>query len=240
MPEGVLYNEWERRRCGRIFGMGFNLQNCKKEIRKAAINWAHDYDIENCHIVLLKHLVGTQLKLPALDEYVANKKSIREQIALDVGCAEEDVKRGIIAMLYGMNPLSGRKQDSVTVIFKEQAKAFGSHEFIRAMYKDLKQAQKLVVEAAPRSKSGLHVINAVGESRSVTHKDSELAAHVLQGLEASLLDIVIANYKVVLPSHDGWMLSEYVEPKQIEDKIKETHKQSPQVHLSYTRNHGTF
>ena len=84
------------------------LQNCQREVKRAALSGCWEYDFENAHWSLLRQMINSieqhtkkTIPLPAVDAYLADKSGYRQTIARDVAISEKDAKTCIIALIYG-------------------------------------------------------------------------------------------------------------------------------------------
>ena len=185
----VFYREV---RTGRYTAQNAVLQGYHRSVRYAALRGCYEYDLEAAHQNLLVQLLDRKkIDFPELNvvrEYVANKQGVREQLATDLNTTIDTVKEILQALTYGAQLTSNKRQtiyescvgdlellDRVlnNLWLKQFAGTFGiAHEHLIGKNKIIK--------------------NAVGIEREI-HKKTEAMAHILQGCERLILDVLITN-----------------------------------------------
>jgi hypothetical protein len=190
---------------GRLYASGLNLQNCKREIRFAALGGHSDYDLKACHFAILAQL-ATRYGHPSnrIFEYVENRREIRIQIARNTGLTVPEVKQALAAVAYGAK-LSKRARDAIpsALGFDRAVRLYGDQTF-RALVDDLRAAVQVVVKSHPLKQG--RFVNAAGRLIDVREATSQSAAHLLQGIEAVALESAVRTCasNVLLLQHDGF------------------------------------
>jgi hypothetical protein len=208
---GNIVHEYGIKNTGRLFTMGLGLQSAQKIIKRVALNGCYEYDFSNCHPSLLVYKGREHdLNLPALENYLRNKKEVREGIAERTLLPIATVKRCILIVCYGGSS-SGTRH---TQIFKE----FGSS--VAKRLKDDPEFSELSKDAGKVFRAVLNSLNPWrGRIWNVLDlpskpprpddddiKRGQKVAHILQGIEAqALYPIIRAHYDdLVLYQHDGF------------------------------------
>ncbi len=196
---------------GRFYAEGaVNLQNCSRELRKAALVGHYDIDIENCHYCLLEQMCKRiDIPTPHITHYIKNKKLMRRKVADMLGCSEEMAKEVLIALIYGSNLTNygvlnklDFKNDEIDI----------SGSWIDNLAKEISKVSKYVVNNfMNRSPGHFKIINDAGMTKSTkidkdkNVKKSKLLAFILQGAESLILEHMIRfiGDNIVLLQHDG-------------------------------------
>ena len=212
---------------GRLYGQGMHLQNTRRAIKNMVLNGRWEYDIENCHYSILYQMAAKHnLVLPAVGYYLCWKKEVREQIMLDIGISKDDAKTCLIALIYGARNgtrdagADGEYQDAIPrAIGIEAAKCLYEHPLWAGLKKDVSKARSLLIKKWPRSRGKLE--NAMGKWIDETQSKSKILAHLLQGVESKMLEVVRTLYpnQITLLQHDGFASYDRLSVKTMEDTI---------------------
>lgn len=220
---GSLIQQYTEAKSGRLYGEGVHhLQNAMKRVRNAALSGLYDYDIENCHFALLDQMAHNGgYECSTIRYYLKNKRQVREEIANDIGISVDKAKTCLIAMLYGSVNLKWHGASIPQEIGLDKASELDHHSDFKGLKNDVKHASKAVVASA-RKHQGLYM-NAMGKGISTTKTESKVLGHLLQGMEAKILNIVgeIHSENIVLLQHDGWVTKKPIDRKTTENKIYE-------------------
>ncbi len=214
----MVYQEYPT---GRLFAEGaLNLQNCQKEVRRAALMGSWDVDVSNCHWSLLQQMAARlELATPAIDNYLANKRPMRRQIALAGGVSESDAKQVLLGLVYGMNlqaTEASRKQAIIETVGAEAAARLRVFEPLLELYREVQRLRgAIIADYEQRTTRKQCLVNDAGNAIALTAPPAEKLAHILQGAEAAILRAVIQEHGPVLKllAHDGWVMA--VEPSRI-------------------------
>ena len=193
---------------GRLYGKNINLQTVPKAVKQAALHGLWEYDFSNCHYSILFQLARRHgLECNAILHYLGNKKQVRRQIVSDIGIAEDDAKTCLIALIYGARFSSWYKSAIPAAVGKEAADKLYQHPLFVALHEDVTNAREFIISKCPRSR--LKIKNAYGKWISEKDKAPQILAHLLQGIEAKMLEAVRKLYpdEILLLQHDGFASS---------------------------------
>lgn len=229
LPFGFVATDYIESPSGRLYAAtDFHLQNTPREVRKIALAGNWDYDFKNCHYSILQQLAHRYgIEVPAIDGYVADTKGVREALSRDIGLEIADVKKCLLALIYGARR-SHRGKDAIPdVIGVEKAEQLYEHEIFNALMDEVKLAGKAAIEKAERKGNGKGkeqsvILNAMGKSISAKESQPCVLAHLVQGIEARMLHTVVEMYQeeVLLLQHDGWTADRELDVDFIEDEIE--------------------
>jgi hypothetical protein len=220
---GYIAQEYEEKPAGRLYSSGLTLQTVHGLVRRAATDDCYEYDFANCHYTILHHLAKQEgLVCSTIIEYLNNKQRIRQEIAQRIGVSIKQVKQALISLIYGA-PVSAYWEGSLKDIMGDQCDLFLADQFVESLHQDVKDARNLLVG---RHRSRTHkgkIINALHKSIDPDRKPREILAHILQGMEARMLEICReVMTKTVLLQHDGWTCQERQDKELMEQRILET------------------
>ena len=197
----VFYREV---RTGRYTAQNAVLQGYHRSVRYAALRGCYEYDLEAAHQNILVQLLDReQINFPELDvvrDYVSNKQGTREQLATDLNTSIDTVKEILQALTYGAQLTSNKRQ-------KIYESCEGDVELIdRVINSPWLKKLASTFKIAHKHLVGKNKIikNAVGIEREIKEK-AKAMAHILQGYERLILDVLIANSEpndVALLVHD--------------------------------------
>jgi len=217
LEPGEMLNRYRETGSGRLAGQDFHLQRVRREIREGLFAGYYDYDIANCHYTIL-HQLGTRYGCPMHSTtcYLDNKTRFRRDLCKEYGLTEDQIKKIMLAMLYGA-PLTTSTFGSIgREIIDADARAFVEHYDVVAIHKEIKQAKRVVLNNA--RKWGGTVVNVLGKRCPITEKDDTLLAHILQGYEALAIDIAILGLDgdITLLCFDGFITNWQIDTKPFE------------------------
>lgn len=99
---GVMAHRYEEAQSGRLYPLGTSLASAQSIVKDAALEGHWEYDISNCHFAITLQLASLHgYKCVEIENYLENKKVVREGIAIVVGALEDQVKTCLLALLYG-------------------------------------------------------------------------------------------------------------------------------------------
>jgi hypothetical protein len=217
---GMLPLRFEQKSTGRIYEVFSGVQNIPRKVREAAFAGAWDYDISNCHFSILgQSACKAGYEVPYIDEYLKNKRAIRQRLAKACGCSEDSVKQCLIALVYGAPPSTSKRATIGRELGEARARVFISDRLVKGLYGDLKRVGKDVIAAMPSHRG--RKVNTLGLDASAD-KESVLLAHVLQGIEARALRAVMRRYgeTILVPFHDGWLSAQQLDVKELSSVIE--------------------
>ena len=210
---------------GRLYGQGMHLQNTRRAIKSMVLDGCWEYDIENCHYSILYQMAEKHgLALPAVGHYLCWKKEVREQIMFDIGISKDETKKCLIALIYGARngnrEWGGDYKDAIPkAIGIEAAKRLYAHPLWDGLKKDVSKARSLLISAWPRSRGKLE--NMMGLFINETQSKPKILAHLLQGVESKMLEVVRILYPNQIPllQHDGFASHDRLSIKTLENAI---------------------
>lgn len=208
---------------GRLFAEGaHNLQNCQREVRRAALSGAWDVDVSNCHWSLIKQMAERLgLQTPKIDYYLDNKRRVRTEVAMAGGISHADAKQVLIGLIYGMN-LESRRKAIIEAVGEEAADRLRTFTPLLDLFHEVKSLRgAIIADHQERSTRKGHIVNDIGRAIPVKAKPGEALAHILQGAEAFILRAVIRAHgpELKLLAHDGWVMASKPDQGQLEDML---------------------
>lgn len=184
---------------GRTYGYGLKLQNAPREVRTAALDGYWDYDMENVHYTILSHFGG----FPAINQYLNDKHKVREELSNYLGVSEEQAKRCLISLIYGVTRGTDQRYCAIPRILGGAPKTndFWCHPFINELSKDVDNAGK--------------------EFLGTEKVDYKALSGKLQRIESKMLAIICEGHDVVVPMHDGMVLDVDMDTNEMESMVKQ-------------------
>lgn len=207
---------------GRLYARGINLQTAPKVVKESALAGLWEYDFSNCHYTILTQMAAQYgYQCSAIEDYLANKRATRRQIAETVGITEDQTKTCLLAILYGARR-SERPEDAIPeVIGVEAARRLYEVTQFAALKADIANARRAILRGHPRTRKGW-IKNIMGKSIGGQKAPEKILAHLIQGVEAKALKTVIESHGncVVLLQHDGFATTMQLDAKAIEDAVE--------------------
>jgi hypothetical protein len=225
---GWIVHQYRQTQTGRLQGIGVNLQSAHRLIKKAALNGQFGHDFANAHIEIFRQLAGRAgLELESVAYYLAHKNEVRLQLAERHGLTLKEAKTCLIQLGYGARR-SMREKDSIPKeIGLERARSLYQDQLVLDLQEDLRLGRATVLKAWPRERG--RIVNLFGlPFRGKASRDGTLRAtasmrlaHILQGVEARMLHVVVSAYRdaLVLLEHDGWTSPRQLDKAEIEQLI---------------------
>jgi hypothetical protein len=203
------------------------LQSVKSYYRKHMMTeygYTYNYDIQACAPTLLlqysRHL-GNDLWLPAIQEYLENRDTIRKQLAQD---AEVDIKvvKVLINALFcgaklGCNPSFAlsllMNHDSVKIEYLKQ------HEFLKKLREEIKIMWSYIEQEIPRTKKPdkngrLRLIPV--SSRDKWNIYFRLECEVMTSIRKYITD----NKLQCFLEHDGWVCKSQIDTEKLTQWVR--------------------
>jgi hypothetical protein len=223
---------------GRLYGKNINLQTVPKSVKEVALHGLWEYDFANCHYAILYQLaVQYGLDLPAVFHYLQNKQQVRRQLMADLGLSEGEVKTCVIALIYGARFLHRHEDAIPAAIGQDAALRLYRHPLFIAIKAEVGKAARGIIEKWPRSRKRLK--NAYGKWISEKKDWAQILAHLLQGIEARMLETVRKLYpdEILLLQHDGFASAVQLDTAKMMKAIHEgtgylMQIEEQQIHLS--------
>ena len=245
LPKGKVYQIYYQGDSGRLYTTGnTSIQQMNNIIRPIVMGglgyW--DYDVENCHFTLMKHIAEYYgyKKLDSIEEYLVNKSVIRKRLSLLVGEEIHIIKQILLSILYGSSRTI-RKGNAVTdLVGGKKQTELNDDAFIDKLYKDIKGLTEFIVDITTTAtnkhpylqiygKKTLYYVNIMNKRLAVIDENGRkiagrrILAHILQGLEVKILDVIMGHIgkdmKVLI--HDGFILQRFVEHKELSKIVKD-------------------
>jgi hypothetical protein len=222
---GHVLHRYSEIESGRVYAEGVgNLQNCYRVLREAAMAGLYDIDIENCHYSILAQMAAAQgYPCTEINDYLANKKKVRESLAAEFGISVRQAKDALIALIYGAK-FSGRAEDALPIIFNstQLAKKIYLHPKFLALRDDISGAREVVLKAQEVSRRTIKNCRGLTIRLDDSNERQQLA-HLLQGVEVTALEAAYRLYpkEIVLLQHDGFTSTKPLDTKRIEAAMLE-------------------
>ena len=207
---GCIPVQYEQKSTGRLVEMLSAIQSTPREVLSAALSDYWDYDLSNAHFGILSALAKEYgLATPVIDDYLIRKRQIRTELAEHCAVDINDVKSGLISLLYGASLNAHEKYSSIgKSLGLKKAKHFIAHPFVKSLSNEIKMVRGNVVEGM-RKHAGqfVNVMNIGIKATGKKNQSAVLLSHALQGYEALALKTVMRHFghHIVLPMHDGWV-----------------------------------
>lgn len=248
---GDIPHYYEESEAGRIYFKGqLNLQNIKKLIRYTAIRDCYEYDLQAASYSLVAaraKQIDSTLDISVIENYVANRKKIRAQIAKDVFGHDFEGSKfiDIIKTALTLIGFSGRLQtlnenDPKTGLpVLDLDKAFNTHKFgnemilkfikhkeVKALHENLKTANKVLHDHYMNLNNQLEVRTGFKfeqyDDKGEKKGRGKRLAHIYQSLESMALDVLMihAGDNLVLMLHDGILSKEQLNMGPIHADLK--------------------
>lgn len=220
--KGYVIHRYVESKAGRLYAKKINLQTTPTAVKQAALHGLWEYDFENCHYAIFQQLAAQAgMGCPNIEEYLARKKEVREQIAREVQITEKEAKFALIAIMYGARA-SHRKTDAIPEAIGDRAKVLYTHPLFAGLMKEIKAGRKEIIKNWPNTGRTTYM-NAMGKRIGKKEKAEEILAHLIQGEEARMLHIALDLYpeQIQLLQHDGFATSERIDRRKISNEIKE-------------------
>ena len=222
---GRVLHRYTESESGRVYADGVgNLQNCYRALREAAMSGLYDIDIENCHYSILAQMAAAQgYPCTEINDYLANKKKVRESLAAEFGISVRQAKDALIALIYGAK-FSVRETDALPIIFNstQLAKRIYQHPKFLALRDDIAGARAVVLKAQEVSRRTIKNCRGLTIRLDDSNERQQLA-HLLQGVEVTALEAAYRLYpkEIVLLQHDGFTSIRPLDTERIEAAMLE-------------------
>jgi len=197
---------------GRLYesSSGVTLQGCCREVKRAALKGSWDIDISNCHWTLLQQMAHRcGVPTPAINNYLDNKKAVRQELAMVSGTDIDGAKTILIALIYGGRLTKNMSEKHSVLAQKvgvESAGLASQSSVVKGLQVDLNAARKAVISYYEEhsTKTG-YLLNDAGKQIESSKADNLKLAHILQGAEVMALIAMtsVLTDSVSLLQHDG-------------------------------------
>jgi len=222
IAHGYVIHRYVESAEGRLYAKSINLCTTPRAVKQAALHGLWEYDFENCHYAIFRYLAGEAgMDCPYIDGYLAHKKAVREHIAASVGISEEQAKTCLLAIMYGARE-SEWHEAAIPMTVGDKAERLYRHPLFSGLVQEIRACRTAILEQWP-DKGRTTYKNAVGKRIKKTETKEQIQAHLIQGIEAKMLKIVVDLYPedILLLQHDGFAASRQLDKGLIEARIKE-------------------
>jgi len=222
--KGKIAHRYQEAKTGRLSAIGINLQNAPRTVRKAALVNQWDYDFENCHYAILQQMAKRYgMECPNIECYMRLKSNVRKYLADAIGVHVEQIKRALIAIIYGAHATDSQHAALFDAIGdKEKVRQLINTKTFSGLHKEVKQARNVILDSWPTSRGSL--INACDKGINIKEDKAKQMAHLVQGIEAFMLRTVLRLYPddIILLVHDGFVSTKQLDKERIKKAIKGT------------------
>ncbi|MFC1776930.1 hypothetical protein ACFL3I_06275 [Pseudomonadota bacterium] len=218
---GVIKQTYKESNAGRLCGHGtLSLQNVKREVRYIALAGSHEYDLSTCHFQFMAHY-ARQYDIPApwIIEYANDSTEFRRRAGERVGISPSKVKTALLAILNGAPRGRSYRNSMPGIIGVNNIDRFYADPVLNELTLEATEIGDRMRQEATIAEDGT-IENCRGKSHNGSN--GQRLSHLLQGLESEVLHLIIEQYgdRILIVQHDGWTMSEYVNPREIEELIE--------------------
>ncbi len=220
---GYMAHHYEESNSGRLYPTGISLASVQTLVKDAALTGCWEYDISNCHYAILAQMSAQFGHVcPTVEDYLKRKEQIRDDIADQAGISRKEVKTCLVALIYGARASTWHKNAIPEEIGKDAAERLYATPLFMGLSGDLAKARAVILSNCLKTRTG-SVINAFGKSISSKSKPEQKMAHLLQGVEAKVLQAVVNSFSddIVLVQHDGFVSATRLDVNMLSDAIFE-------------------
>lgn len=206
----------QRRNKPRYQQIGIGLQNCHKALRYGALAGQWSYDIKACHHFIMQHYARLGgIECPVLDSLVQDKKKFRSLLSLQTDLTVECIKTALLIKSYGgrfgwADVYDDDRDNALKELLGvDGQKVLADNELFKKLSRETHQITTYIIEHhKPTHGAQGGVLNAMGQllrsTRGNTLKRSQIAAFILQGLEAkAALAMIDESRTAAVLIHDG-------------------------------------
>ncbi|AEP29724.1 hypothetical protein GNIT_1607 [Glaciecola nitratireducens FR1064] len=218
---GEIIQQYQEKSTGRLYGVNIHLQYMPKEVRQAALFGQPEYDISNCQYTILVQLAAREgLKLPTVEYYLRHKRQERTRLAKKLNLHQSTIKELLLSLIFGM-ALSIKRDETLvkTVGSVNKAKQVRDDLTFKSLRKELRETRKVLIKSHTQ-RTG--ICNAIGKRISKNASETKQLAHILQGQEAAIQQVVIELHgpSITLLQHDGFTSTDCnIDLKKLEAEI---------------------
>jgi len=205
---------------GRLYAQGVSLQVAPRDIKRTALNRQWEYDIENAHFDIFTQMAAERgLDCPHIRHYTSNKQAVRSMLARELDLTIDQVKACLLSAMYGARASERGANAIPHAIGQEKSRALYRHPIFRDILTEIKQGRELILRCAPTHRGFMG--SAADKGISVKKSAPQRLAHLVQGVEARMLAVVVRMYgqHLGLVQHDGWTSAQRLDVRGMEDQI---------------------
>ena len=196
------------------------MQVAPRDIKRTALNGQWEYDIENAHFDIFTQMAAERgLDCPHIRHYTTNKQAVRSMLACELGLTIDQVKACLLSAMYGARASEWNANAIPLAIGKDKSRALYRHPIFRDILAEIKQGRELILRCAPTHRGFMG--NAADKGIAVKKSAPQRLAHLVQGVEARMLAVVVRMYgqHLGLVQHDGWTSAQRLDVRGMEDQI---------------------
>jgi len=223
LGKGYVIHRYFECKTGRLYAKNINLQTTPRLIKQAALHDLWEYDFKNCHYAIFKQLANRiSIECPVIDSYLHHKNMMRNQIAKDIGISLDDIKACLIAIIYGANSFEWEEAAIPELIGLDKSKQLIKHSWYKAIFDEVNQVRPEIINQWD-DEGRTTYMNDAGKRIKKSEPQKKILAHLVQGIEAWLLDIVLSKHQedIVLLQHDGFASVSRLSTADIKKLLKE-------------------
>ncbi len=220
--KGYVIHRYIESGSGRLYAKGINLQTTPRAVKEAALHGLWEYDFENCHYAIFRHLADQAgVDCPSIDHYLAHKKQVRRQLEADLQLTTDQAKACLIAIMYGARETQWH-QAAIPTMLGDKAGLLYRHPLFQGLVGDIQKGRKAILSAWP-GKGRSTFMNALGKRIRKEKTPEQILAHLIQGIEAKMLHTALDLYPqdILLLQHDGFAASKRLDKVTVEQAVKE-------------------
>ena len=197
---------------GRLYAVGWSLQNAPKPLRQAVFTNHTEWDFEACHAAIMAGKAKQHgISCDALKFYIANRAAIRRKIAKETGLATSEVKTAFTSVLYGANMTAFPDNALFRQLGAEGLAKISENWFFKGFEGEVKAISNGLLKTYSEAQGVTNPLGKLLQNHSSVTRNQQVA-HILQGYEALMLDTVVLaladeegiSRQVRLLQHDGW------------------------------------
>lgn len=217
---GLVIHHYVEADSGRLYAQNINLQTAPRLIKQTALHGLWEYDIENCHYSIfnqMAHRAGFEAE--NIKSYLAHKKDTRQGIADRMDISFEQAKVCLLAIMYGARASEFHENAIPDAIGQAAAKRLFKDAVFKGIHEDIKKGRQIILAAQTSSRGT--ICNAIGKTISDKESAPKRLAHLIQGVEASILKEILKLYSsdLVLLQHDGFASKRPLDVRLMEQAI---------------------
>ena len=202
---GLVIHQYVEADSGRLYAQNINLQTAPTLIKQTALHGLWEYDIENCHYSIFNQMAQRfGFEAENIKSYLAHKKETRQGIADRMDITFEQAKVCLLAIMYGARASEFHENAIPDAIGKAAARRLFNDAVFKGIHEDIKKGRQIILSRQTASRGA--IFNAVGKTISEQESAPKRLAHLIQGVEATILKEVLKLYSsdLVLLQHDGF------------------------------------
>jgi len=222
VAEGYVIHRYVESKAGRLYAKNINLQTTPRAVKQAALHGLWEYDFENCHYSIFQQLAQQAgVDCPNIQHYLAHKRVVRDQIATEIQITVDQAKVCLIAIMYGARE-SVWHESAIPEAVGDKAERLYQHPLFKGLMGEIRAGREAILAGWP-DKGRTTYRNMMGKRIKKKESNEKILAHLIQGIEARMLNIVLDLYPedILLLQHDGFAAANRLDRNLITDKISD-------------------